>query len=44
MKSFEIAPEVYEGDEVTEWAVYDADGNFVATFESFEEAEEFVNA
>lgn len=43
-KSFEISPEGFDGDVVTNWDVYDNEGNYVGTFETLSEAEEFVNA
>jgi len=44
MKTFEIHADSFTDDEVIEWGVYDDEGNFVASFDTFSEAEEFVNA
>lgn len=44
MKNLEILADCFDGDVVTEWGVYDNDGNFIASFETLSEAEEFVNA
>jgi hypothetical protein len=44
MQNLEIHADSFTGDEVTEWAVYDSEGNFVASFDTLSEAEQFVNA
>lgn len=42
MKSLEILADCIDGDEVTEWGVYDEDGEFYASFASYAEAEQFI--
>ena len=40
----EICADSFTGDVVTEYGVYDSEGNFVASFDTLAEAEQFVNA
>ncbi len=40
----QIFADGFDGDVVTEYGVYDSEGNFVASFETLSEAEQFVNA
>ena len=40
----QILVDGFDGDVVTEYGVYDSDDNFVASFETLVEAEQFVNA
>lgn len=40
----EICADGFDGDVVTEYGVYDSEGNFVASFDTLAEAEQFVNA
>lgn len=42
MTTFEIYADSFTCDEVTEWAIYDSEGNFVASFDNLTEAEQFV--
>ena len=40
----QICADGFDGDVVTEYAVYDSEDNFVASFDTLAEAEQFVNA
>lgn len=40
----QILADGFNGDVVTEYGVYDSDDNFVASFDTLAEAEQFVNA
>ena len=44
MLPLQIHADCIESNEVTEWGVYDSEDNFVASFDTLSEAEQFVNA
>lgn len=39
----QICADGFDGDVVTEYGVYDSEGNFVASFDALVDAEQFVN-
>lgn len=41
--SLQICADGFDGDVVTEYGVYDSEGNFVASFDALVDAEDFVN-
>ena len=38
-----ILADCFDGDEVTLWGVYDSEDNFVGSFETLAEAEQFIS-
>ena len=38
-----ILADIFDDDKVIQWGVYDSEDNFVASFDSFEEAQQFIS-